>query len=857
MINRNRIISIILTVCTILSMFCSVASVNAVSDDNPKTITDVYTPPDIVSADELAENGYIGRDKSAENNLNTFVFENSDGTKTMRVYSHPVKYIADDGQIKDISLEIKENANGAFSTVSHEIITTFEKKLTDGIKLEYDDIELKMVPIAPQTLTPTARSSADKRSVTYALDGKTSYVYELTYAGFKEDIVVNEYTGQTEYSFILYTNGLTLCEEFGSYYLADASGSIKATIGEIIVFTADERNNTMGSMSHETIKNDQAYMLTIHLDSDYLRDVETKYPIRIDPTVEINYDNEGVGAIEDVCINETATFSATSGSLSVGRHSAGSLSRTLMRFPNLEMPVTFAPMILSAQVELRDLMCQSDEDITVHVYQYKESSSSWSESGTTTWSSVGSDYYDSSSSGSLDSKLITYGNGNVTANRYAFDITSLAKLWADGVASPGKGIVFAAAPSFEAQTGNDVQKWVKTFASYNRSANKPSLSISYETRAVVEIQNSADETKYVTANKVGSAGIALPTTPTTTDGARMWCIEYLPEYNSNLYNYNIISMGIRYDVGVYPCAIYSTSAAVGLARWDRTAINQRFRPIRHTDGTYSFQNLGYGFYLSTAIPAITLSISSSNGSSERFELTEIAINTFNNFWSGTYASGIYSGVAHIQVKLDSSLTATSQALELFGDIDFSSALLWNGITENVIIYGPNDIIPDGITPFIVTFKSHNFMKELYSAVTVPNGIPYSTYKTYTDEQKEALNDQGWESVTIYMNCSYLIHYNPLLELPKDDDERVKLVNKTIAHEMGHALKLAHPMQLDGIHEHGKGGYQNNDSVYSLMNAGLPWFHENYITPLTAAVPQDHDMINLISKWEYHQTCSSE
>ena len=27
----------------------------------------------------------------------------------------------------------------------------------------------------------------------------TSFVYELTYAGFKEDIVVEEYTGQTEY----------------------------------------------------------------------------------------------------------------------------------------------------------------------------------------------------------------------------------------------------------------------------------------------------------------------------------------------------------------------------------------------------------------------------------------------------------------------------------------------------------------------------------------------------------------------------------------------------------------------------------------------------------------------------------
>ena len=117
--------------------------------------------------------------------------------------------------------------------------------MTDGITLEYNDVEIMLVPALGLGTMPTAELSTDGKVVTYEMNDITSFVYELTYAGFKEDIVVEEYTGQTEYEFTLYTNGLTLCEEYGSYYLADAEGNVEATIGDIIVFTADERNNTM------------------------------------------------------------------------------------------------------------------------------------------------------------------------------------------------------------------------------------------------------------------------------------------------------------------------------------------------------------------------------------------------------------------------------------------------------------------------------------------------------------------------------------------------------------------------------------------------------------------------------------
>lgn len=513
----HKLLSLILTICIAMSMLTGFAPANAVVDSTAIG-NEVFELPDIVDSVEAKENDYIGRVEAEEKDLYTFVFANGDGTNTMRIYSHPVKYVADDGSIRDISLDIEAKRGGGFVTADHEIVTTFENELTDGITLEYNDIEIMLVPTLGLGTMPTAELSTDGKVVTYEMNDITSFVYELTYAGFKEDIVVEEYTGQTEYAFTLFTNGLTLCEEYGSYYLADAEGNVEATIGDIIVFTADERNNTMGSMTYETVRANQEYVLTIHLDAEYLADEDTVYPIRIDPTIEINYDNNGTGAIEDVTINQNATFSGTSGSLYVGRHPAGSLSRVLMRFPNLSLSGISANQITAATVEIRDLMCQGDEDITVECRIYNNASPAWSEAGTTTWSSVGTSYAGTL----LDSHVISYGQGNVGNHRYSFNILTAAKAWANGTQSPAKGLVFKANSTFENQTGDAIKTWYKTFAAYNRSGNRPSFSLTYSSGITRSLYYSKyDPTKF---NNSGSA----PAVGSYTD---------LIQYRMNCYGY--------------------------------------------------------------------------------------------------------------------------------------------------------------------------------------------------------------------------------------------------------------------------------------------------------------------------------
>ena len=157
-----------------------------------------------------------------------------------------MKYVTDSGEIEDIRLNVVQHAQtpGAYRTAANSAVTTFSQRLSDGISLRAGDVSLRLIPAGAPSASASAVSAArrlDADTVAYTYDDKTDYEYSLTYTGFKEDIVVHEYTGQTEYEFTIITNGLTLTDRDGSYYLTDGSGAVKATIGDIIIFNIYRR----------------------------------------------------------------------------------------------------------------------------------------------------------------------------------------------------------------------------------------------------------------------------------------------------------------------------------------------------------------------------------------------------------------------------------------------------------------------------------------------------------------------------------------------------------------------------------------------------------------------------------------
>lgn len=485
---KKKILSLIIAI--ILSISSLVISNNAVfgvNEDNTTSLIESQMP-NVVSLDGDIELKHIRRISSSEKSLNEICFENVDGSITSYTFNYPVKYLDKQGNVVDKSNEITETEDG-FESLNNDIKTTFGNALTDGISITYNDIKLKMIPLQEASqisflndfFQPKAslKETEDCDKIIYKANNKTQYEYTLTAMGVKEDIVLKEYDGQNIFEFNLYTNGYKLIEnENGQLVICNESSEVKALIGEILVFSADEKNNTTGNYQIETIKDNSIYKLSVIIDEAYLQDKNTIYPVTIDPTIEVK---SGSGAIQDVTINNKESSDGSSGSLFVGKRATYGISRILMRFPGLNLSnIASANNITSAYISIRDLMCES-ESMTVFCHTF--TGTSWNEASAS-WSNTSPNSYVSSA---LSSKNISYSNGASLnpAHRYSFNITNAVKGWKNGTYSQSKGIIFKASSSVENASTNIK----KTFASYNRSAYQPILVVNYTTSNTISASN--------------------------------------------------------------------------------------------------------------------------------------------------------------------------------------------------------------------------------------------------------------------------------------------------------------------------------------------------------------------------------
>ena len=208
---------------------------------------DEQDTPEIVSQESIEENGHVNRLWEQEEDLNSIVFQNRDGTKTMYYYNYPVKYKDANGKIKDKSNKISQTSSGDFTNAENDINTYFPKKLNrnKGIELKFGEYVVEMAPDIKGNSGASRQTGHNKyfdptEYVQYpnVFNEGISLRYTPTFEGYKEDIVLSEYTGINEFSFRLYTGGLSLVmNEDGSYYLIDPlSGEIKTQIGDLVVY---------------------------------------------------------------------------------------------------------------------------------------------------------------------------------------------------------------------------------------------------------------------------------------------------------------------------------------------------------------------------------------------------------------------------------------------------------------------------------------------------------------------------------------------------------------------------------------------------------------------------------------------
>ena len=454
--------------------------------------------PDAIDYESALEKGHISRNTSEEKNLNSIVFENEDGSNSLYLFSYPVKYIDDNGDVRDKSLEIvSADETGAFVTKSSDITTLFNSKLSDGVNMSFYDNELSFYPLFLSDSDSYAELSSDNKTVSYDINDSISLDYSLTYQGVKENIVINEYNGKDTFAFDLITNGLHLAyNETGAISICDDKEISTGNISDIIIYDSDN-NISYGKISYDTVSENEEYVLNIQVDSSFLEDANTVYPIYIDPTIDVDYTHcgpfglDGEAGIVHSTIYSDDTYSHNS-TIVTGKFNS-KIARSLMRFPGL---VDYggtgflsmdSSLITSAKVYLKDVGYQSDINaIDVYCHKYNKN---WSNSSALSWNTYANDYETTY----LSYNNICHSNGvqQNPIHTYAFDITTLARQWADDPYGQcwKNGIMFKANSVVE--SGNTLYA---SFGYYNSVYYAPYLTIDYETPYNYEYAKDADIT---------------------------------------------------------------------------------------------------------------------------------------------------------------------------------------------------------------------------------------------------------------------------------------------------------------------------------------------------------------------------
>ena len=415
--------------------------------------------PELLELSELDEKNHVKRLYEQEDNLDTVIFQNRDGTKSMYVFSEPVKYIDQDGRVKDKKTSISESrlkdGSAKFSVIDNDVKLYFPDSLAadDSVILRKNDYTISLKPKPPESnllkineaipASKTSYADSISRKETEAIvyssvfGEDTSVRYTPHLNGYKEEIILQKNIGLYEFDFILSVGELEAVCTDGIIHVYDPlTGNAVVKLDKIFVYDSYTEANELNG--HATYNNEMTikeidkngnYLVKISVDKDFLNSMNTIYPVYIDPSV---YTISHFSTIQDATIfkndptrlgagamtksyvgNYTRKYGLTSDGKNLG------IARYLFRFPALwnsyEIRSLESEDMLECNINLYS--CCNDDDYICVFFSYDPWTESTVKGSTIPW-------YDFI--GYIVREFVdSYG-------WYEFDITYAAGRWCDG-----------------------------------------------------------------------------------------------------------------------------------------------------------------------------------------------------------------------------------------------------------------------------------------------------------------------------------------------------------------------------------------------------------------------------------------
>ena len=817
-VNKKRIISLILVILFLSGSLTSACFAenyyDQIEESEELSALELETAqlsegdlPEAIDKAIADSNNNVHRLYSQETDLNTVIFQNKDGSKTMYYFKNPVKYITEGGVTKDKSRVLKriqdpQYIDCLYYTPFNDVQSYYPRSLcsTNGIRIEYGDYSIQVMPMTDynaqaELVLPETKDNYVEYSDIF---GKGySLRYYPCFNGFKDEIII-ENKGIIEFSFLLEMKGLEASLNNRCVSLKTNEGYCLGEISPVGIFDSAEVPNISenASVLLSSLGKAGCYKYSIILDEDYLSNPEIVFPVVIDPTFTINASGSGTTkTIIDTPVYSNVPTSCQGSNIYNVIGNANGISnnygvgRTLMKFPGLINSAVFQS-INSNQVSSMKLYMysatSSTNTSTISINYY--TGVAWNETSTAynsvTWNGYGN--------------LITSSSVASGYNWVSFELKTAFSAWQNSSDTADLGVMLR--NSNESSTS-----YVKGFYS-TESNNKPYLSLTWlgTTPSGISPGNlyrlyNPNTSKYFSATS--STSITQSSTVDSSYGYQLWRITSV-----STGVYRIESLGVRMSTyskkaSMLTASANSTSSTTGtLSLTEYSASNtKQWWYINKVDQGYTFVNYYY--------PQLVISVSNSSSaptltSSPTYQKWVLSSVSYSDYWPGGYLDASAPYIVDVIIQ-------PSAVTGYLTEEVYSIATEWNGIENNIVInYYPS------------TYSGQYAAADLLVSVIGSSSMGSNLGQMIPDPNNFTVN---WSSALIKINTTSAGTNNSECHL---EDRQMNFL-----HELGHALKLVHPHENSLWHP------------LSIMNQGLP-INKLYIP----CRPSGYDKYSLSKKW---------
>ena len=298
------------------------------------------------AAEIVDTKGAVGVNEKSMLADNTLIeLENKDGSNTVYMFSEPISYTDENGNLKtkDISVEKQADkelkANGyTYSNGQNDYRINFSSNSDSGIFIEHSNFKYSLIPQSKKSVTGRENMSVILNEEFEDFEYKNIYgegtnlKFYPQLNGIKDEIVLDSKIEQNMFSFELVTDNCSaILNDDGTISLVsdDNNESVQTFTAPFAYdseYVEGDKNEHYTDCSYSLDKiGNNTYIITVAVDKQWLENKNTVYPVVIDPTTG------NLQSGMDVPIHSKRPTASTSGdNNAVGVSSFNGASRTLV-----------------------------------------------------------------------------------------------------------------------------------------------------------------------------------------------------------------------------------------------------------------------------------------------------------------------------------------------------------------------------------------------------------------------------------------------------------------------------------------------------------------------------------------------